>query len=52
MPAHPPNTSNAIELVTGGYFDMLEPHPDAVSLHAIAQGLSQTCRFGGQSRRY
>ena len=37
-----------IILKTGAYFDFLAPTPEMVHIEDIAQGLSHTCRFGGQ----
>lgn len=36
----------------GNYFDFLVPDPATVTLNAIARGLANTCRFGGQCGRY
>lgn len=36
----------------GNYFDFLTPDSETVTLNAIARGLANTCRFGGQCGRY
>lgn len=36
----------------GAYFDYLAPDPDVVTLNAVARGLANTCRFGGQCTRF
>jgi len=36
----------------GHYFDFLAPHPRTITLNAIARGLANTCRFGGQCERF
>lgn len=48
---------NHIELATGVYpngvyLDLAAPDPADISLEAIAHGLSHTCRFAGQTRRF
>lgn len=37
---------------TGGYFDFLNPHLTPPNIIDIARGLSNTCRYGGQSTRF
>lgn len=41
-----------IELVTGEYLDLAAPDPDRITIDAVAHGLSNTCRFAGQARRF
>jgi len=41
-----------IILKTGRYFDFLSPQPDMIHIEDIAQGLSQTARFGGQALNF
>lgn len=36
----------------GRYFDFTDPDPAAITLNAIARGLANTCRFGGQCRSF
>lgn len=36
----------------GRYFDFTNPDPAAITLNAIARGLANTCRFGGQCRSF
>lgn len=36
----------------GLYFDYDAPDPATITLHAIARGLANTCRFGGQCERF
>lgn len=36
----------------GTYFDYTDPDPAHFTLNAIAQGLSNTCRFSGQCNRF
>lgn len=36
----------------GAYFDYDAPDPATVSLNAVARGLANTCRFGGQCNRF
>lgn len=39
---------NTIRLLSGGYFDFLDPQPDQFTMLDIANALSKICRFGGQ----
>jgi len=41
-----------ILLASGNYFDMLDPEGSAFTLDDIAHGLSNVCRFAGQSSRF
>jgi hypothetical protein len=41
-----------IELASGRYLDLESPDPQAITLSDVAHGLSQTCRFAGQSLRF
>jgi uncharacterized protein len=41
-----------IELSSGAYLDLAAPDPALITLEVVAHGLSQTCRFAGQSRRF
>lgn len=36
----------------GAYYDFLQPEAGGITLNAVARGLANTCRFGGQCRRY
>lgn len=36
----------------GRYFDFTDPDPAVITLNAIARGLANTCRFGGQCRPF
>ncbi|MWV40487.1 phosphohydrolase [Natrialba sp. INN-245] len=42
-------SSSAITTYSGVRFDPLEPAPDRIRFEDVAHGLSQTCRFSGQS---
>jgi 5'-deoxynucleotidase YfbR-like HD superfamily hydrolase len=46
----PGNT--AIETYSGLYLDYLDPKPEQIELADIARGLSQACRFAGQTTRF
>lgn len=37
---------------TGKYFNFLEPDTASIDIEAIAHGLSNICRFGGQAREF
>ncbi len=39
-------------LARGGTFNYLEPETSRYDIFDIAHGLSNTCRFGGQCRRF
>lgn len=39
-----------VETYTGGTIDVLNPHPDDVSIHDIAHALSLLCRWNGTSK--
>jgi hypothetical protein len=41
-----------IQLADGSMFALLAPDPERMSPGAIACGLANACRFGGQMRRY
>jgi hypothetical protein len=41
-----------IELATGSYLNLSAPDPQDITLEAIAHGLSQVCRFAGQTWRF
>lgn len=41
-----------IATASGRYFNFLEPNHEDISITDIAVGLSNTCRFGGQCRRF
>lgn len=41
-----------IELASGAGLDLRNPDPRAVTLHDVARGLSHTCRFAGQTKRF
>lgn len=41
-----------IATATGQYFNFLEPDAALVSIKDISIGLSNTCRFGGQCKRF
>lgn len=36
----------------GRYFNFVDPDPSTITLNAIARGLANTCRFGGQCRKF
>lgn len=40
------------ETASGRFIDLLDPKADAIDLGDIARGLSLTCRYGGQVRRF
>ena len=42
----------AILLQSGNYFDFVNPSTDSFTLEDIAQGLANTCRFGGHCHPY
>lgn len=42
----------AIATATGQYFNFLEPDPLLIDIRDISTGLSNTCRFGGQCKRF
>lgn len=44
--------STAIELASGRFLDLADPRPEDITLDDVAHGLSQTCRFAGQTRRF
>jgi hypothetical protein len=37
---------------SGTYFDFADPRPEMVHVEDIARALSQTCRFGGHTKRF
>lgn len=37
---------------SGLFVDLYDPQPDQIALEDIVQGLSQICRFGGQTSRF
>ena len=39
-----------VATASGGFWSLLEPHPQDVSIRDIAAGLSRTCRYAGQIR--
>ncbi len=41
-------TSSWLGTVSGRSVDFLNPDPDSLSIHDIARGLANTCRFSGQ----
>lgn len=41
-----------IATATGQYFNFLEPDPTLISIKDVSIGLSNTCRFGGQCKRF
>ena len=43
---------NTIKVADGHYLDLVETDPATIDLYSIATGLSQTCRFGGQTPRF
>jgi uncharacterized protein len=46
------NKTNAIRTLSGKYFDLADPMADDIVFADIAAGLSNTCRFGGQVKRF
>jgi hypothetical protein len=42
----------AVESYCGHYLDYLDPRPEHIELEDIARGLSQICRFAGQTNRF
>ena len=42
----------AIRTVTGKRVSLTKPHPDSIDIEDIAVGLSNTCRFGGQTYKH
>ena len=45
-------TVPSIRTVTGKRVDLIDPSPDSIDLEDIAVGLSNQCRFGGQTYRH
>lgn len=41
-----------IELASGRFLDLADPCADDITLEDVAHGLSNTCRFAGQSSRF
>lgn len=41
-----------IKTVTGRHFDLMQPEPEQVDIEDIAWGLSNLCRFAGQTPRF
>ncbi len=39
-----------VATASGGFWSLLDPHPQDVSIRDIAAGLSRTCRYAGQIR--
>lgn len=45
-------TTTTILTTDGAYFDFLAPDPTVITLNAVARGLANICRFGGQCRSF
>lgn len=43
---------SSVETFCGHFLDYLNPQPDQIELEDIARGLSQVCRFAGQTTRW
>lgn len=43
---------SSVESYCGHYLDYLDPRPEHIELEDIARGLSQVCRFAGQTTRF
>lgn len=44
--------NGSIHTYSGNMFNPFNPNPDLIFIDDIAQGLSNTCRFGGQISKY
>lgn len=42
----------SVMLMSGAWFDFLDPQSSAFTIEDIAHGLSNTCRYSGQCRRF
>jgi 5'-nucleotidase len=51
MSTHAPGDHD-IELVTGDYLNLVDPDPSVITLDVIAHGLSNTCRYAGQTKSF
>jgi hypothetical protein len=41
-----------IGVASGGFVSVLDPQPDTILIEDIARGLANTCRYGGQVKRF
>lgn len=41
-----------IQLVSGGYLDLICPRPEDIHIEDVAHGLSNICRFGGHTQEF
>ncbi len=46
------NTTGSIRTFTGQLVNVLDPDPDTIKIDDIAHGLSNICRFNGQTREF
>lgn len=47
-----PMSSQRIELWSGGFLDLVNPEDSRITREDVVAGLSNACRFAGQSRRF
>lgn len=52
MSPHYEPGDHEIETASGLYVDLADPAPATIRLEDIAQGLANTCRYAGQTRRF
>lgn len=47
-----PDLTDRIELSSGKFLNLRDPDPSSITVEDVAHGLSMTCRFSGQCRRF